>query len=68
MKNTFKFLSDKKILLGIGIGILIGAFCMTISQVTYSLSDSQVEMRARKLGMKYPDEVKVMINKDEVKK
>lgn len=51
-------------MLGIGIGILIGTFCMTISQFTYSLSDAQIEMRARKLGMKYPDEMKIMINNE----
>lgn len=59
-----KFLTDRKIMLGIGIGILIGTFCMTISQFTYSLSDAQIEMRARKLGMKYPDEMKIMINNE----
>lgn len=59
-------LSDKKILLGIGIGILIGAFFSLSSGISYSLSDGQVELRARKLGMKYPEEIRVMI-KDEVK-
>jgi len=53
-------------LLGIGIGILIGTFFTLISKFNYTLSDGQIEMRAKKLGMTYPSEIKVMI-KDEVK-
>lgn len=37
-----------------------------MSEFNYTLSDGQIEMRARKLGMTFPDEIKVMI-KDEVK-
>lgn len=40
---------------------------MGVSKLNYELSDAQIEVRARTLGMKYPDEVKIMIN-DEVKK
>jgi hypothetical protein len=47
-------------------GIIIGTFFALASDFSYQLSDGQVEIRARKLGMKYPDEVKIMI-KDEVK-
>ncbi|MDU1348966.1 MULTISPECIES: hypothetical protein [Clostridium] len=40
---------------------------MGFSKLNYNLSDAQIEVKARSLGMKYPDEVKIMI-KDEVKK
>ncbi|HAG45051.1 MAG TPA: hypothetical protein DCL31_19165 [Clostridium sp.] len=60
-------MADRKVLLGIGIGIIIGTIFMGFSKLNYELSDAQVEVKARALGMKYPDEVKIMI-KDEVKK
>jgi len=53
-------------LLGIGIGILIGTFFTAYNGINYSLSEGQVEIRARKMGMKYPEEIRVII-KDEVK-
>lgn len=40
---------------------------MAFSKFEANLSDAQIELKARKLGMKYPSEVKVMI-KDEVRK
>jgi hypothetical protein len=51
------------LLLGIGIGILIGTFFMLGSKVNYTLSKSQIEEKAAALGMKYPDEIKVINEK-----
>ncbi|MDF2884070.1 MAG: hypothetical protein K0R54_4636 [Clostridiaceae bacterium] len=56
-------LSDRKLLLGIGMGILIGTFFMLGAKVNYSLSNSQIEEKAAALGMKYPDEIKVINQK-----
>ncbi|EQB87788.1 hypothetical protein J2Z44_001580 [Clostridium punense] len=44
----------------------MAAFFSFFNVISYSLSDGQVEIRARKMGMKYPEEIRVMI-KDEVK-
>lgn len=37
------------------------------AKVNYQMSDYQVEKRARSMGMEYPEEAKVILNK-EVKK
>ena len=49
---------DKKILLGIGIGLLLGVICMFGYKYTINLSDSQIEEKARGLGMIYESESK----------
>ena len=37
-------------------------------KINYNLSDYEIEKRARSMGMKYPEEVKVIIDKDVKKK
>ncbi|WP_333860429.1 hypothetical protein [Clostridium sp.] len=54
-------------MIGIGIGILIATFVMSGVKIQYEMSKSQIEDKARSMGMKYPDEVKV-INDKEVSK
>ncbi|WP_242958345.1 hypothetical protein [Clostridium cavendishii] len=57
------FLCDKKLLIGIGIGILIGTFSMIGYSFNNSISRGKIEEKARGYGMNYPEEFKV-INKD----
>ncbi|EHJ01463.1 hypothetical protein CDLVIII_4972 [Clostridium sp. DL-VIII] len=52
---------DKKILFGIGIGLIIGVGCMFWYKYTANLSDSQIEEKARGLGMIYENESKSII-------
>lgn len=54
------FFSDRKILIGIGIGILIATFVMSGVKIKYEMSKSQIEDKARSMGMEYPDEIKVI--------
>ncbi|MEG0307334.1 MAG: hypothetical protein RSA29_16300 [Clostridium sp.] len=46
-------------LFGIGIGIIIGVVFTISSKVDYNLSDGMIEIRAKKLGMTYPENIKV---------
>jgi hypothetical protein len=57
------FFSDRKLLLGIGIGIVIGIFSMLGVKYSPSMTQAQIEEKARGLGMTYPEDMKV-INKD----
>lgn len=52
---------DKKILFGIGIGLVLGVICMFGYKYTVNLSDSQIEEKARDLGMIYEDERKSIL-------
>lgn len=54
------FLFDKKVLLGIGIGLIIGTILMSFYQFSISISDSQIEERARGLGMHFNNECKAI--------
>ncbi|MCH3964205.1 MAG: hypothetical protein LKE46_07990 [Clostridium sp.] len=56
-------MSDGKILLGIGIGIILATSVMLQAKIQYQMSKTQIEQKARSLGMQYPEEMKV-INKD----
>lgn len=56
-------MSDKKLLIGIGIGIILATFIMSGVKFQASLSKSQIEQKASGLGMRYPEDFKV-INKD----
>lgn len=53
---------DKKILLGVGIGLILGVIFMLGYKSTISLSDSQIEERARNLGMIYKSEQKAIFS------
>lgn len=52
---------DKKILFGIGIGLILGVTCMFGYKYTVNLSDSQIEQKARDLGMIYENESKAIL-------
>lgn len=52
---------DKKIIFGIGIGLILGVICMLGYKYTVSISDSQIEEKARALGMIYESESKAIL-------
>ena len=52
---------DKKILFGIGIGLILGVIFMFGYKYTANLSDSQIEEKARGLGMIYENESKSIL-------
>ena len=52
---------DKRICLGIGIGIVLGVIFMFGYEYKVSLSDSQIEEKARDLGMIYKNESKALL-------
>lgn len=52
---------DKKILLGIGIGLVLGVVFMFGYKYTANFSDSQIEEKARGLGMIYENERKSIL-------
>ena len=56
---------DKKILFGIGIGLVLGVICMLGYKYTVNLSDSQIEEKARALGMIYENEHKSILKGEE---
>ena len=64
LKDIFNFLSDRKVLIGIGLGIIIGTSVMFMSDRQHALSKAKVEEKAREYGMIYRDEVKVIFDKD----
>ena len=51
-------------MIGIGIGIIISTTIMVGAKIEYQMSKSQIEDKARSMGMVYPDEVKVLNEKD----
>ncbi len=53
---------DRRILLGVGIGLILGVILMIGYKTTIGLSDSKIEERARDLGMIYRSEQKSMFN------
>lgn len=63
MIGIIDFLSDRKVLLGIGIGLVLATSIMIQVKIQYQMSKSQIEQKARSMGMQYPEDMKV-INKD----
>ncbi|MBS5951859.1 MAG: hypothetical protein KIC47_16375, partial [Clostridium sp.] len=61
----FNFLSDRKILMGIGIGMIITVILMLGVNYSGEISDANIEEKARGLGMHYNDECKVLFEGDE---
>ncbi|WP_023625313.1 hypothetical protein [Clostridium tyrobutyricum] len=59
-----ELLSDRKVLLGIGIGIIIATSVMLESKIRYTMSKNQIEQKARSMGMQYPEEIKVIDNQN----
>ena len=51
--------------MGIGIGIVISAILMTGFSFNKEISDSEIEERARDLGMHYEGDCKVLFEGDE---
>ena len=50
-------------MLGIGIGLVLGVICMLGYKSTVNISDSQIEEKARDLGMIYENESKALSKK-----
>ena len=61
IKKYVSFLLDKRICLGIGIGLVLGVIFMFGYKYTATFSDSQIEERARSLGMIYENESKAIL-------
>lgn len=57
------FLSDRRILLGIGIGIIIGTVFMTAVKFNVTMTDAAIEEKARGMGMDYPENFKVIYDR-----
>lgn len=57
------FFTDRKILLGIGIGMTLTAILMFGYQYNRTLSNDKIEEKARGLGMHFDDECKVLFKK-----
>lgn len=53
---------DRKILLGVGIGLVLGVAFMIGYKSTIGLSDRQIEDKARNLGMIYKNEQKAIFS------
>lgn len=54
-------MSDKKFILGLGIGLIISAVLMS-SVKSNNISKYEIERKAQELGMMYPDDVKAFFN------
>ncbi|MCC0688069.1 flagellar protein [Clostridioides sp. ES-S-0108-01] len=59
LQNIRILLFDKKVFLGIGIGILISTLCIMLFS-NNDMSKAEIEKKARTLGMKYESEMKVL--------
>ena len=53
---------DRKILLGVGIGLVLGVAFMIGYKSTIGLSDRQIEDKARNLGMIYKSDQKAIFS------
>lgn len=57
-------LFDKKVILGIGIGIMIATITLMLSSYNKEVSKSNIEKKAREYGMHYDNECKVIFSED----
>lgn len=64
IKEIINFFSDRKILIGIGIGMVITSILMTAFGYN-NISNDKIEEKARALGMHYEDECKVLFEGEE---
>lgn len=64
IKEIINFLGDRKILIGIGIGMIITSILMTTFGYN-NISNDKIEEKARALGMHYEDECKVLFEGEE---
>lgn len=51
---------DKRTLLGFGLGIIFATLLLSLFNTNKAMTDAQVEIRARELGMEYREEFKVL--------
>ncbi len=56
---------DRKVLMGIGIGVVFTTILIMGFSTSKDISDSEIEERARGFGMHYEDECKVLFEGDE---
>ena len=64
IKKALDLLCDRKILFGIGLGIIM-TVCFTLPiKFDNKMSAGEIEIEAKKLGMSYPDEIKINIGED----
>lgn len=65
VKVILNYLTDRKILIGIGIGIIIGVVFMFGYKYENSMSDAEIQKKARDMGMIMKDEAKSIFKGDE---
>lgn len=65
MKVILDFFSDKKLLMGVGIGMILSCILMFGYEYKSNVSNEKIEEAARGLGMHYSDECKVIFKGDE---
>lgn len=64
-KNQFlNFLFDRKIFIGIGIGMIISTFIIIGTKRDLNYDKATIEQKARGMGMEYPGEMRVLPNKE----
>jgi len=56
----FSFLTDRKILLGLGIGMVLAGLIFMVFTDSNNYSKAQIEEKARGMGMVYSSEVKAL--------
>jgi len=64
MKNLVDFLSDRKLLIGIGIGMILSCILLSGAKINYEMSKGKIEIKARGYGMRYPDEMPIITTED----
>ena len=57
--------NDRKILFGIGIGLILGVLFMMGYEYKLSISDAVIEEKARSLGMHYEGECKALFERND---
>jgi hypothetical protein len=60
IKLIQRVLFDKKVLLGVGIGIIAATSLMMSNYNQPNISRGEIEQKARSYGMEYPDESRVL--------
>jgi hypothetical protein len=58
---------DRKVLIGIGIGLIIATLALSGSSYNNKLTKAQIEEKASSYGMQYPQEEKVILKKEVTK-
>ena len=50
--------------MGIGIGLILASILLTGTKLNYEMSKGKIEIKARGYGMRYPDEMPIINNKE----